>query len=86
MIDEVRVWDRALSPEHIRNDMDKVMAGTAPGLVGYWNFDDTTRTVLHRLAHLLQPIHSRPNHGDVLDIGSGCDPTLEPTPRRYRII
>ncbi|MBR9976731.1 MAG: LamG domain-containing protein [Bacteroidetes bacterium] len=38
-IDELRVWDRALSPDSIRARMDTPVDGLTPGLLGYWDFD-----------------------------------------------
>ncbi|MCF7764990.1 MAG: LamG domain-containing protein, partial [Verrucomicrobia bacterium] len=42
LIDEVRVWNRALSAQEIRSRMSMQLTGEEPGLVGYWNFDDQT--------------------------------------------
>ena len=42
LIDEVRVWNRALSAEEIQSRMSIQLTGEEPGLVGYWNFDDQT--------------------------------------------
>ncbi|MCW5552652.1 MAG: hypothetical protein KIS67_10910, partial [Verrucomicrobiae bacterium] len=39
-IDEVRVWNVARSAEQIRENYLRNLAGTEPGLVGLWNFDD----------------------------------------------
>jgi len=41
-MDELRVWDHERRPEQIRENLFKTLAGTEPGLVGYWNFDDGT--------------------------------------------
>lgn len=38
-IDEVSVWDVALTEEQIHNSMDNRMTGNERGLVGYWKFD-----------------------------------------------
>jgi len=40
MIDEVRVWNVALTKEEILAGMHERLAGTEPGLIGYWNFDE----------------------------------------------
>lgn len=42
LIDEVRVWNRALSQAEIQLQMSLRLTGQEPGLVGYWNFDDRT--------------------------------------------
>ncbi len=44
MLDEVRIWDRALDSTQIRNRMKTVVTEYEEGLVGYWNFDDTTQS------------------------------------------
>lgn len=41
-IDEVRIWNRALSQTEIQSKMHSVLNGSETGLVGYWNFDDGT--------------------------------------------
>ena len=42
LIDEVRVWNRALIKAEIQQNMSLRLTGQEPGLVGYWNFDDQT--------------------------------------------
>ncbi len=39
-IDEVRIWDRALTQQEIQNNMDLVLTGSEPGLVAYYGFDE----------------------------------------------
>ena len=41
-LDEIAVWERALTPEEVRNDWFRKQTGSEEGLVGYWNFDDDT--------------------------------------------
>lgn len=41
MIDEMRLWDRGLSETEIRQTMCVRLSGTEPGLIGYWNFNET---------------------------------------------
>ena len=38
-IDEVSVWDVALTEKQIQNYMNNSLSGNEKGLVGYWNFD-----------------------------------------------
>ena len=40
MMDEVRVWNVARTAEQISSDMQYILAGDEPGLVGYWNFNE----------------------------------------------
>jgi hypothetical protein len=44
LVDEVRVWNTARTAEQIDTCKLKVLSGTEPGLVGYWNFDDQNAT------------------------------------------
>jgi hypothetical protein len=41
-IDEVRIWNRTLTQNDIKNNMYKELQGAESGLVGYWNFNDGT--------------------------------------------
>ena len=41
MIDELRIWNRALSETEIRQTMCKRLKGNEANLIGYWNFDET---------------------------------------------
>lgn len=42
MIDELRIWSRALTEEEIRRDMCVRLVGNEPGLIGYWDFNETS--------------------------------------------
>ena len=41
-LDEIAVWERALTLEEVRKDWFRKRTGSEEGLVGYWNFDDDT--------------------------------------------
>jgi Concanavalin A-like lectin/glucanases superfamily len=41
LIDEVRIWKIARTAAQIKDNMGKELTGTEPGLVGYWNFNDS---------------------------------------------
>ena len=43
-IDEVRLWNIARTGPAIKTDMYRLLQGNEPGLVGYWTFDDSTRS------------------------------------------
>ncbi|MBN8490904.1 MAG: LEPR-XLL domain-containing protein, partial [Burkholderiales bacterium] len=45
-IDEVRVWSVARSADEIDAAFDQTVAADAPGLAGYWRFDEATGTLL----------------------------------------
>jgi len=44
-IDEVRIWNRALTQTEIRNNLCQKLIGNEPGLVGYWRFDETAGNI-----------------------------------------
>jgi hypothetical protein len=46
MLDDLRVWNRALTETEIRATMCKKLTGTESGLIGYWNFDETSGTTV----------------------------------------
>ena len=41
-VDEVRLWNKALSEIEVRSAMCRKLSGSEPGLIGYWNFDETS--------------------------------------------
>lgn len=41
-LDEIAIWNRALSPSEIAASWSSALATNATGLVGYWKFDDDT--------------------------------------------
>lgn len=50
-IDEVRVWNRALSADDIAKTFDSYLAGDEEGLVAYWNFNYSTTKEFYDFAH-----------------------------------
>ncbi len=42
VIDEIRFWKRALSQDEIRQTMCVSLKGNEPGLIGYWDFNETS--------------------------------------------
>jgi hypothetical protein len=40
MVDDIRLWNRALAEVEIRNTMCVNLTGTESGLIGYWNFNE----------------------------------------------
>ncbi len=45
-MDEVRVWNRALSEQEVRESMHLTLDGTQIGLIAYYDFDETSGTTL----------------------------------------
>lgn len=43
-MDELRLWNRALTQEEVRETMCKKITESEPGLIGYWNFDELSGT------------------------------------------
>jgi gliding motility-associated-like protein len=60
-MDELRLWNRSLSADEIRAQMCRKLDGNEPGLIGYWDFDDTSGNTL---------IDKSPNHFDGLLMGN----------------
>jgi len=50
VIDEVRIYNRALSAEEIRANMHRRLQGNEPNLVGYWDFDEGEGQVVYDLS------------------------------------
>ena len=46
IIDEVRIWNHALSVSQIQESMGHELRGTEAGLVGYWRFDEGQGTTV----------------------------------------
>ena len=40
MLDEVRLWDVARTPEEIAANYNRIVSTYSPGLISYWNFDE----------------------------------------------
>ncbi len=50
LIDEVAIYNRALSAEEIRANMHTRLAGDEPGLIGYWDFDEGEGQIVYDLS------------------------------------
>lgn len=49
-MDELRIWNRALSEYEVREMMCRRLVGNETGLIGYWNFDETSGDVVKDLS------------------------------------
>ena len=63
VIDELRVWNRSLTENEIRETMCRRLQGTEAALIGYWNFDETEGDVLTDLS-------SNGFHGTLMGYGA----------------
>jgi concanavalin A-like lectin/glucanase superfamily protein/HYDIN/CFA65/VesB family protein/CARDB protein/flagellar hook capping protein FlgD len=45
-IDEVRIWNRALTYDEVKGEFTRAHLMPASGLIGYWNFDDLSSTAV----------------------------------------
>jgi hypothetical protein len=45
-IDELRIWNRSLTTEEIQKMIFKKLDKTAPGLIGYWDFNEPSGTTV----------------------------------------
>lgn len=57
-IDDVRIYDRALSAEEIQANMHTRLTGDEPGPVGYWDFDEGEGQIVYDLS-------GNDNHGQL---------------------
>lgn len=48
-LDELRVWNKALTPTEIRDNMCLPLTGSESGLLGYWNMNEGTGTTINDL-------------------------------------
>ncbi|HYG00826.1 MAG TPA: LamG-like jellyroll fold domain-containing protein [Chryseosolibacter sp.] len=46
-MDELRIYNRALTENEIRETMCRKLTGSEPGLIGYWTFDETSGNTLY---------------------------------------
>ena len=46
IMDEVRIWNTARTADEIAENYQKTLTGSETGLIGYWNFDAATATLV----------------------------------------
>ena len=49
-IEEMRIWNRALDSTQIRENINLPLTGNETGLIGYWQFNDSSGTILSDIA------------------------------------
>ncbi|HOX81991.1 MAG TPA: gliding motility-associated C-terminal domain-containing protein, partial [Chryseolinea sp.] len=47
IIDDIRLWNRSLSQEEIRQTMCVILKGNESGLIGYWDFNETSGNTVY---------------------------------------
>ncbi len=47
IIDDIRLWNKALSQEEIRKTMCVNLKGNESALIGYWDFNETSGNIVH---------------------------------------
>ena len=60
IIDEVRIWNRALTAEEIQANMNRSLSNNEEGLVGYWKFDELYTE------RLIPDLSGNDNHGTLV--------------------
>ncbi len=69
IVDEVRVWNLARTPEQIQANMHERLSGNEAGLVAYWRLDEGTGQVIN---DAVTPPH--PGHRGASEIPDAADP------------
>jgi hypothetical protein len=86
-LDEIAIWNKALSSEEVKNSFKNSYSGQEDGLMGYWNFDDGTASditesgfngTLNGDAKIVDAKGGRANPGEfqLLNVVSGEDYVL----------
>ncbi len=47
IVDDIRLWNRSLSQEEIRQTMCVNLTGNESGLIGYWDFNETSSNIVY---------------------------------------
>ncbi len=72
-IDEVSIWNKALTQEEVENTIQVELNGDEEGLIGYWNFNDGEGTTLTDLS-------GNGNNGTISGATWSNDVPILPTP------
>ncbi|MFO0543755.1 MAG: LamG-like jellyroll fold domain-containing protein, partial [Pseudanabaena sp.] len=59
-IDEVRVWNVAKTQSQIQASLSQKLTGNEQGLIGYWNFEETS-------GHIINDLTTNSNHGMLIN-------------------
>jgi hypothetical protein len=50
ILDDIRIWNKALTEDEIRSQMCRKLTGTEEGLIGYWTFDEESGNTVKDLS------------------------------------
>lgn len=76
-LDEMRIWNKALSPGEVARNYTRLLAGDEPKLAAYWRFDETIADQFYDLSH--EGEHYHQNDGVMSPAGVKRSNTI-PTP------
>lgn len=62
-IDEIRLWNRALTAAEIKRDYNRLLPGTDVSLIAYWRLDDPVTTEFYDLSNYNEKYNAR--HGKI---------------------
>ena len=81
-IDEVRVWDAALTQEDIAGNYNRLLAGNEDNLQAYWRFNESVVSEFYDLSYLGTKYNE--NHGKIHDAQLDGDVVPEPEQLSFR--
>jgi hypothetical protein len=67
IMDEVRIWDRALTQDEIQENMNCELSGTHPGLLAYYKFNQGVEGADNTAVTTLTDSSGNSNHGTLTD-------------------
>ena len=76
-IDEMRVYNVALTQVQLARDYTRMLAGNEHGLAAYWRFDETIKNEFYDLSHSNDEYNQ--NHGVMNDTATAIHSTIVPT-------
>ena len=81
-IDEVRVWDTALTEEEISDNYNRLLAGNENKLQAYWRFNESVVSEFYDLSY--HGTQYNENHGKIYDARLNADVVPEPEQLSFR--
>ena len=81
-IDEVRVWDAALTEEEISDNYNRLLAGNEDNLQAYWRFNESVVSEFYDLSY--HGTRYNENHGKIYNARLDSDVVPEPEQLSFR--